>query len=274
MKVPQTKSELRVDLGFYWEGFCWDTAWTKGTVTHLACQPGQEMPGWLGDRIVADLRRVMPDYGVAQYFGSQPGIFKSYDHLAITINRQTGGVVGLIGSKWLKFHDERPFLYIWTAMIGNEYRGSDLFPTLVQLHFASIRAIEGRLPEVIATKTYNPAVYGLIKKIFLRADGVTLYPELESAAVSAPHLRQLACDVASVVAPTLPFDPETSVVKGGQAVLAPDYFPYMQKTSRAAVWDHFQKHVAREDQILCAIHIPPQSADALVRNAGWDALLQ
>ena len=232
------------------------------------------MPDGLGDRIVADLRRVMPDHGVAQYFASQPGIFKSYDHLAITIDRQNGDVVGLIGSKWLKFHDGRPFLYIWTAMIGNAYRGSDLFAALVQLHFASIRAIEGGLPEVIATKTYNPAVYGLVKKIFLRAEGVALYPELESAEVPAPHLRRLACDVASVVAPKLPFDPETSVVKGGQAVLAPDYFPCMQKTSRTAVWDHFQKYLAREDQVLCAIHIPTQSAEALVRNAGWDALLR
>src|SRR5690606_725631 len=103
MKVMQTESEPRVDLGFHWEGFCWDTAWTMGTLTHLACQPGQDMPDGLGDRIVADLRRVMPDHGVAQYFASQPGIFKSYDHLAITIDRQNGDVVGLIGSKWLKF---------------------------------------------------------------------------------------------------------------------------------------------------------------------------
>jgi hypothetical protein len=215
-----------------------------------------------GQKIIEDLQRVLPNFGVKQYFGSQPGIFPSYDHSALAFDEE-GCCVGQLSSRWLEREGLR-FLYLWTAMIATTERRSGLFKTLVSKHFAGVVADTKDFPTLVVTKTYNPVVYSMLLRLLDPLDGIHLYPTLESP-TQDPELQGLAKRLAKGLCPDLEYRPAESVVVGGQGVLAPDYFPEMQKSDIPAVWSHFQKHVGRLDQLLCVVHVEAK-AKALLQQ--------
>lgn len=84
--------------------------------------------------------------------------------------------------------------------------------------------------------------------------------------------RNIAKKVAEVVAKNLEYSLEKSIVYGGQAAVAPDYFPYMQKTKNGKVWDYFQKNLTRDDQVLCIIEITEDGIPEVIRKNKWNDL--
>src|SRR5215208_5914615 len=108
-------------------------------------------------KIIADLDDSLPGYDVQQYFGSQPNIFRDYDHLTIARDSNTDAAVGLLGSKWFSSSDVT-YLYLWTAMIAESARKSSLLTSLFLWQLD--KAVKEKMkPPLIATKTYNPIVY-------------------------------------------------------------------------------------------------------------------
>ncbi|QJE03671.1 hypothetical protein HH212_26585 (plasmid) [Massilia forsythiae] len=217
-----------------------------------------------GAVVTADLAEVLPEFNVRQYFSTQPNIFVDYDHLVTAYDSGSGKAIGLLGARWLGSAECR-FLYLWTAMIGDSHRNSMLFNRIVAYFFEKVamHCADGALPELIVTKTYNPVVYSIFKSYAL-ASGATIdvYP-IVPAAAQDEEMVELAKRIATAISPKLVLQTETGVVPGGQAMVAPDFFPRMEESKDADVNRHFQTHLTRSDQVLCILRID----DRMRKNA-------
>ncbi|HEV7372187.1 hypothetical protein [Arenibaculum sp.] len=218
----------------------------------------------MGARVVEDLQAGMPDFNVRQYFGTQPTIFEDYDHLGLATDRADGRVLGLLASRWLR----KPgvdSLYIWTAMVAGSHRQGALFKRLTRFFFERICEDDPRnLPDVVSSKTYNPVFYKLLQGMFPRIDGVRLYPEIPGP--QDPALAELAGRIARALNPNLVLVEDTGAVLGGQAMVAPDFFPRMDRSPDERVNAHFAANLTRADQVLCVVTIEPDAKPAVLEN--------
>lgn len=224
---------------------------------HLAYYNGERPLGIEGGAAVTrDLADGLPEFNVAQYFSTQPTIFVDYDHLVTAHEAGSGRAIGLLGARWLGGPELR-FLYLWTAMIADAYRHTMLFNRIVGCFFEKVAAHspDGALPGLIVTKTYNPVVYSIFKSFALGGGkDIEVYPMLPAQAQD-PDMTALAQRIASAISPKLVLQPETGVVPGGQAMVAPDFFPRMEASNDIGVNRHFQAHLTRSDQVLCVLRI-------------------
>ena len=221
-----------------------------------------------GVRVVEDLAAGMPEFNVKQYYGSQPSIFVDYDHVVVAQDRETSCVIGLFGARWLRCDDGTKFLYLWTAMIADQYRAGKLFKRMFSFFFAQI-VEEGGLenfPQLVVTKTYNPVVYSLIHSFAANEDRVRVYPTIPATSQSEAAIT-LARKIARAISPQLVLDEQSGKVVGGQAMVAPDFFPRMEMSNSAAVNQHFATQLTRNDQILCILQIPDASRPTLFERA-------
>jgi hypothetical protein len=238
-----------------WTDKTWDSQEKRGNITFVFsyCKPGF-FSEKNGHDLIANLDAGMDGFGVTQYFQSQPGIFEKYDHLALAIDSETDKVVGLLASCWIETPNLN-FLYLWTAMVSDDYRGTYLFNALMKVFLAGVFSDESHpFPEVIATKTYNPVVYQILKSWSNNIDGVALYPDLVGT-TKGSELASTALTVISNIGKGLGVDIETGVVRNGQASVAPDFFPQMDMSRDPVVNTHFKKFLTRNDQILCVMKI-------------------
>ena len=217
-------------------------------------------------RIIADLDESLPGYDVKQYFGSQPNIFRDYDHCTIARD-SNGNTVGLLGSKWFA-SGELTYLYLWTAMIGEQARKSGLLTSIFLWELSKV-VTEKTTPPLIATKTYNPIVYKAMDALHRLIAGSRFYPAINGSGQD-PELVARAKQVVAVLCPKLEVNYDSAVVVGGQGVLAPDFFPELPSSRDRKVDSYFEANLTRNDQILMIVDIPPssyQAVDVLLRNA-------
>ena len=209
-----------------------------------------------GRTVIADLARGLPTFNVAQYFGTQPTIFNDYDHVVTARTLDEDRVISLIGARWLGTEDLR-FLYLWTAMVADDYRASGVFRRSLAWFFDRVAAAQGShgVPPLIVTKTYNPVVYKVFKMFAATGRQVDVYPRIP-ADTQSREMVELARRVAKAISPKLRLVEETGVVLGGQAMVAPDFFPLMERSKDPHVNAHFERHLSRADQILCIARVP------------------
>jgi len=211
-----------------------------------------------GRAVVDGLAISLPEFNVAQYFGSQPTIFKDYDHLVVARARAGGGAIGLLGARWLGGEAEK-FLYLWTAMVADEYRQTLLFHRILQFFFETVFNQPAGVPELIVTKTYNPVVYALFKAFSKSLPGVEVYPVIPSERQDDAWCKR-AIRITAGISAKLTLDVQSGLIAGGQAMVAPDFFPRMDLSKDMAVNEHFARHLSRADQILCVLRIAPDAA--------------
>ena len=212
-------------------------------------------------KIIGDLDEGMPGYDVKQYFGSQPNIFRDYDHLTIAREKATNATVGLLGSKWFNSPDVT-YLYLWTAMLSEQARGSTLLRSIFFWQLS--KAVQEKtVPPMIVTKTYNPMVFKAMAMLFSMIPGARFYPELGKTHQD-PEMVALAKRVVALLCPKLEVKYDQAVVVGGQGVLAPNFFPEMLPSSGLPeIEELFHKNLTRNDQILMILEIPSTCADAV-----------
>jgi hypothetical protein len=209
--------------------------------------------------VVDDLAMGLPEFNVLQYFGSQPTIFNDYDHLVVAHAHQDERAIGLLGARWLGPEDEK-FLYLWTAMLADDYRQTTLFHRMLQCFFEQVFQQAPGVPDLIVTKTYNPVVYSIFKSFSEQLHGLQIYPLIPADRQDA-FMTDLAVRITHGISPRLSLERETAVIRGGQAMVAPDFFPRMDLSRDAAVNGHFARHLSRADQILCVLRIPQAAKD-------------
>lgn len=250
-------------------GRAWDLHWTTNDFHFLYSHGGSVYPTSLKQKVVADLKKNMPDYGIEQYFTTQAHIFEQADHMAMAVDRKTEEFVSMYAGRWFEHRDIK-FLYIWTAMIGNAYRGSRLYAYTRSVFYNGLGRSSFPFPQLLAMKTYNPRIYNAIWSTYGRSEGVAVYPNLYDIAHPHPRLRALAGELAALICPNEPYVEELSILRGAQAAVAPDYHPYMQKSDDAVVWDFFSRNLTRADQILCLVDVPENAREALLEKNGWN----
>ncbi len=215
----------------------------------------RQFPEGFKRKIVADLQEGMPQFDVLQYFGNQPDIFETYDHLVLATDPEGERIIGILGAKDFVRGSTR-FLYLWTAMVVDRYHRTSLFKRINQFFLRQVSERNGGLPPLIVAKTYNPVVYNMFRALSARIPGATLYPDLEAPRQS-PDMVDLALDVVGTLSANLRLDAETGLIPGGQRSVAPDFFPRMAMSSHARTNDHFVAHVGSSDQILCMVRLAP-----------------
>ena len=217
-------------------------------------------------QIIADLDESLPGYDVQQYFGTQPNIFRDYDHCVIARD-STGNTVGLLGSKWFS-SPELTYLYLWTAMIAESARKSGLLTSIFLWELSKV-VQEKTIPPLIATKTYNPIVYKAMNALHHLIAGSRFYPAINGSSQD-PELVARAKEVVALLCPKLEVKYDSAVVVGGQGVLAPNFFPELPSSRDPKVDSYFEANLTRNDQILMIVDIPPssyQAVEVLLRNA-------
>ncbi|WP_052391952.1 hypothetical protein [Paraburkholderia bannensis] len=246
-------------------------AHTSGTIVHSRYRleyntRAQPIGIERGAQVAADLARGLPAFNVDQYFGSQPTIFEDYDHVVTAYARDSGRAVSLIAARWLGNADLR-FLYLWTAMVADDYRNTGVFRRSLAWFFERVAASEGdqAVPPLIVTKTYNPVVYKVFSMFAATGSAVDLYPRIPAASQS-PEMIDLARRVAHAISPKLQLIEQTGVVLGGQAMVAPDFFPLMEQSKDRHVNAHFERHLSRADQILCIARVPDVDRAAMLET--------
>ncbi|HBO9593786.1 TPA: hypothetical protein L5F78_005438 [Pseudomonas aeruginosa] len=215
----------------------------------------RQFPEGFKRKIVADLQEGMPQFDVLQYFGNQPDIFETYDHLVLATDPEGERIIGILGAKDFVRGSTR-FPYLWTAMVVDRYHRTSLFKRINQFFLRQVSERNGGLPPLIVAKTYNPVVYNMFRALSARIPGATLYPDLEAPRQS-PDMVDLARDVVGTLSANLRLDAETGLIPGGQRSVAPDFFPRMAMSSHARTNDHFVAHVGSSDQILCMVRLAP-----------------
>ncbi len=182
----------------------------------------RQFPEGFKRKIVADLQEGMPQFDVLQYFGNQPDIFETYDHLVLATDPEGERIIGILGAKDFVRGATR-FLYLWTAMVVDRYHRTSLFKRINQFFLRQVSERNGGLPPLIVAKTYNPVVYNMFRALSARIPGATLYPDLEAPRQS-PDMVDLARDVVGTLSANLRLDAETGLIPGGQRSVAPDFF--------------------------------------------------
>jgi hypothetical protein len=209
-------------------------------------------------KILDDLNEGLPRYDVLQYFNAQPTIFSDYTHLVISKDNATGKTVGLLGAKSFEAEGFK-FLYFWTAMLAASHHRTKLLSYMYACLLDHAVTYDG-FYNFLATKTYNPIVYYLFQKNKqLLGEQVGLYPHVDGE--NDPEMMDYARKIAKVICPTLTVDEQSGCVHGGQAVLAPNFFPELPYCSDEKIYEHFKKSLTPKDQILCVIKIPSQLED-------------
>lgn len=135
----------------------------------------RQFPEGFKRKIVADLQEGMPQFDVLQYFGNQPDIFETYDHLVLATDPEGERIIGILGAKDFVRGATR-FLYLWTAMVVDRYHRTSLFKRINQFFLRQVSERNGGLPPLIVAKTYNPVVYNMFRALSARIPGATLYP--------------------------------------------------------------------------------------------------
>ena len=151
-------------------------------------------------------------------------------------------------------------------MIADKCRHTRVTKGMLAYFFEQMVESEGigQFPKYIVLKTYNPIVYSLLNSFAIPALDIKLYPQIPARNESNTQ-SVLAQRIAKVISPKLEFDCVSGAVLGGQALVAPDFFPRMEMSKSEDVNEHFKAHLTRNDQILCILDIPKTSHKTLIK---------
>ena len=163
----------------------------------------------------------MPQFDVLQYFGNQPDIFETYDHLVLATDPEGERIIGILGAKDFVRGSTR-FLYLWTAMVVDRYHRTSLFKRINQFFLRQVSERNGGLPPLIVARP-TTRWSTTCSAPSARGSGATLYPDLEAPRQS-PDMVDLARDVVGTLSANLRLDAETGLIPGGQRSVAPDFF--------------------------------------------------
>lgn len=209
--------------------------------------------------ILTDLNDGLEDYDVFQYFNAQPTIFKDYDHLVISKDTYDNDkTIGLIGVKCFE-NENVKFLYFWSAMINKKYHKTRLIYHLYSWLLKKVFLHDGFF-NIIATKTYNPIIYDLfLRNKLLLGDEMKIYPIIGDK--NDPQMLTLAENIFNLICPDLELDIQSGCVKGGQGVLAPNFFPNLPHCKNQNIYNHFKNNLTSNDQVLTILKIPRNLED-------------
>jgi len=198
--------------------------------------------------VVESLHTNMKGYDVRRYFAVRPTLFHDYDLLVVAAEGDLP--VGMLGGSWREV-GSRPILYIDTVFIVDSHLNTWLFREMIAM---LIGAGMRRIPPFVALKTYSPRVYRLAAK-FARYVGGDVYPKIP-AETQDPEMVDMATRIMTSMFPHQPFQPDTGLVRGGQASLGAEVFPAMPRVTDRDVMSFFNRNLTVSDQVFVLVKPP------------------
>jgi hypothetical protein len=213
--------------------------------------------------IVDQLDESVPSSGVREYFVRQPNFFQDLNQLVVAFENETDHAVGLLGGRNLEAAGTR-ILYVWTILVGERYRGTDIFNQMISLFFRRVSESARGLPGVVAAKTFNPIILSTMRNVAKSLDGVEFYPNINQTQ-QAPDMVHLARQIAPLVAPGLELNVETGVIAGALSAIAGNFYKENPRSRESDVQEYLDANVTAADQVLCIWTISDLAKDHFVR---------
>ncbi|MCM3883287.1 hypothetical protein [Frankia sp. R82] len=220
---------------------------------------------WLRDGLIDAL----PDLRMSALFDARPGLLREAQHLVIGVERDSGAPVSALGASWATTASGRPFLHIGIQFVGARLRGGDVFATSWLALLEEVIATGG-FPYLAALRTYNPVAFCAMRA-YGQLPGAALYPSTSTTpgGDDGPGGRDaqvaaLAGEIATALAPDAPFDPASGRIAG--IGVPTDLYRTRPRCDDGDVNAHFAQHTEPGDRILCVVHIPAATVDAIMAN--------
>ena len=199
------------------------------------------------DWIIDSLIEGMPRHEIENYFNIKRAILEVSSNVSIA--EYGNHCVGLIA---LSTHllDQRRLAYIETFLVAEEFHRSSIAYRLLSSVFNGLHAEDGRFPDLIAMRTYNPLTYVLMRR-FGRKESGNFYPTINDP-VTAQN-KSTAILIANRVAPDHVFDSDTGIVVGASVGVSRTFWRDRPYCKEEPIDDFFYNGMTPDDRVLCFI---------------------
>lgn len=205
------------------------------------------------------LARALPDLDLAELFRIRPGLFRETDDLVVAADGGTGDAVAALGSRWVHTGGGVAVLHIGVQFVAQRRRGDTLFGRSWYALLEQVVPSAG-FPWVSALKTYNPVAYCAMRA-YGRLAGAVLFPDVQARRQDEP-LRRLAAEVAGVLAPDHPYDPESGVIS--RIGVPHDLYRTQPTCADDQVGAYFRRVTRPGDRVLCVLHVRDPAVPAAI----------
>jgi hypothetical protein len=200
--------------------------------------------------IISDLIDELPNHDLPFYFESKDSTFTDFS--IILIARFESKCVALIVLEDKVFTGAVRSVFIRTLLVAERFHGSSIPYKMVCLAFQSHFDKEGRFPDCIAMKTYNPVAYHMMLKFSRNLGGKTLiYPNIggqnDRGKVGIAELY------AQNLHPLCKFNPNTGVISGGGGVISSSFWNKYPTCRNKSINEFFFRHVGDTDRVLSMV---------------------
>jgi hypothetical protein len=210
---------------------------------------------WLQQGLV----RALPDLRLDHLFAVRPTLFRDVEDLVVPVDAGTGEPLGALGSRWVCTAGGDRVLHIGVQFVAQRRRGESVFG---RSWWALLEQVvrRGGFPRISALKTYNPVAYCAMRA-YGRLPGAVLFPDVQRVHQDAPT-RALATELAAVLAPGHPYDPDSGVLHG--VGVPRDLYRTRPTCDDADVNGYFGRVTRPGDRVLCVLHVRDRATEAAI----------
>ena len=220
--------------------------------------PGHAITSDIVARVARDLESEMPNHMLGNYLSVKPHVLTSSQFLTLLSRGDT--YVG-VASANLYQRGDLEFFYIETLLLSESLHDQRMSYLQVASLFSCFYRARGRMPPLVATKTYNGRAYVLIRKLATLCNA-PFYPVIPGD--HRPELEHRAKQIAEIVSPGLPFDSRRGVVRGGGGSVSAQFWPEIPRTREADINQFFSTEMTSNDRMLCVIDTASEQTQARI----------
>ena len=208
------------------------------------------------ERAARDLASEMPNHMLGNYLSVKPHVLASSQFVTLMSRGDT--YVGLASGN-LCSRGDLEFFYIETLLLSESLHDQRVSYLQVASLFSCFHRAQGRMPRIVASKTYNGRAYVLVRKLATLV-GAPFYPVIPGD--SPPELEARARQIAEVVSPGLGFDSRRGIVRGGGGSVSEKFWPEIPQTRDPDINHFFHAEMTPSDRVLCVIDTASEGAQA------------
>ena len=217
------------------------------SVQFQSFDPGHAITSDVVARVARDLESEMPNHMLGNYLSVKPHVLAASQFLTLLSRDDT--YVGVASANVYQ-RDDLEFFYIETLLLSESLHDQRMSYLQVASLFSCFYRARGRMPPLVATKTYNGRAYVLVRKLATLCNA-PFYPVIPGD--NRPDLVRRATQIAEIVSPGLPFDAHRGVVRGGGGAVSERFWPEMPRTRESEINQFFSAEMTSNDRMLCVI---------------------
>ena len=216
---------------------------------------GADFPVRLSRKIRSDLTRLMPSYGVSDYFETKTRLMEGNAFVVLVQNPVSTDFIGIIVAGYLRQFDNR-VLNIRTILIAENQHRSNVIKLLWKGLYNKVISAGYKFPDIITFKTYSPKSYSAMAT-FSQLPGVDMFPSISSENSSSCVV--VARQISEVLSPGCEFDDGTGVIYGASEGVN-SFYKTLPLCGRTEIDNFFKQHITQADRLLCCLFVHTAAA--------------